>query len=117
MTAETVLAACEGGDTPAHRQETILRAQAVADLLLEGVPTSEIYTVGQERWGLGRRAVDKLIALGRRQLVDAWQVNRAAVLAQTLGQAQAVYRQAMSQGNCNAAIGALGLIARLARLE
>jgi hypothetical protein len=56
------------------------------------------------------------MAAARDLLIAAWDLERKELLAQLLTQAQAVYQAAMNNGNHNAALGAVGLLARLAKL-
>lgn len=96
--------------------ETLARAAQVARWLVAGNGTRECYVLASEAWGIRSRQTDTLIALARKLIQDAWEIERPGLVALLLSRTDEVFRLAMEQHNSGAAIAAISTAAKLAKL-
>lgn len=96
--------------------ETLTRAAEVARWLVAGNGTREIYSLAGDAWGIKHRQTDNLIALARKLIQDAWEIERPGLVALLLSRTDEVFRMALEQRNSGAAIAAIATAAKLAKL-
>lgn len=96
--------------------QTVARVAQVARWLVDGNGTAEVYRLSRDAWQLSTRQTDRLIAMARQEITDAWQLERAQMVSMLLSRSDAVFRLAMEQANTGAAIAAIATAAKLAKL-
>jgi hypothetical protein len=105
------------GDLAEANAETITRVPVVAGWIVDGNDRASMYVMAREAWGIAPRSVDRLIQQARRELVAGWHVQREELLAVLLARSEKVFAASMTSGNHGAAIAAINVLSRLARLE
>lgn len=96
--------------------EKTLRIRRIVRIICQGGKRSDIIQFGEANWGLGERAVDKLIAEARREVRADWDIERPQMVADLLSQLSAIHIEARRTGQLHIALGAINAQARLAKL-
>jgi len=103
--------------SPSTKAEVQARVNAVYDMLLTGLTTTQLVRHCSEIWDLSEGQIQVYISKARDlQLIDS-QVERPQWLMQTLSKLQNYERLASEKGNIATALRCIDMQARLLRFE
>ena len=92
------------------------RVNVVVELIVKGSSRSDIIRYSAENWNISERQTDNLIERVRLQIKDDWDMDRIALIAESLARMNLVIKHGFRIDDLKAVVSATKLQAELAQL-
>lgn len=101
---------------PETNATTEARSIHVEKMLMDGATRADIVAFAKREYNISERCADSLLAIARKRIVDAWNIERPQLVAELLSQYMTLQAEARRSGQLSVALGCLNAVAKVARL-